>query len=63
MVDLVLVSLFGELEEGAKFPFALGPKNYLGGPVAKHYKDPGKRVILITGGHHYHFIRCILVSP
>jgi hypothetical protein len=46
-VDLVLVSLFGELEERAKFPFVLGPKNSLGGPVAKHYKDPGKRVILI----------------
>ena len=30
--DTPWVSLFGELEEGVKFPFALGPKNYLGGP-------------------------------
>jgi hypothetical protein len=33
VVNLVWVSLFGELEEGgAKFSFALGPKNSLGGP-------------------------------
>jgi hypothetical protein len=30
-MDLVLVSLFAELEEGDKSPFALGPKHSLEG--------------------------------
>ena len=36
MVDLARVSLFGELEKGGKFPFALGPTNSLGGPYVRH---------------------------
>ena len=33
VVDLVWVSLFGELEEAGQIPFALGPNNSRGGPV------------------------------
>jgi hypothetical protein len=56
VVDLVWVSLCGELEEGAKFPFALGPKNYLGGP-AREYHEPSH------SGHNYKCSCWFTVSP
>jgi hypothetical protein len=38
---------FGELEEGGgKFPFALGPKNYLGNPDKGYYCDRQKSLHL-----------------